>query len=80
MVLGRAGIHATNPSVWGRVELQINRITQRTPVIRSVSLCPRAFGTERFNQLNDAALAAHNSANAPFAAASVCLADTLGPF
>ena len=78
MALGTAGIHTTNPSVWGRVELQINRITERTPVIRGVSLCPRAFGTAAFNQLNDAALAAHNLANAPYAAASVCLTEQIG--
>ena len=80
MTLGTAGIHTTNPGVWGRVELQINRITQRTPTIRLVSLCPRQFGTDRFNQLHDAALAAHNSANPQYAWASVCLTDTLGPF
>lgn len=79
-VLGTVGIHTTNPSVWGRAELQINKVTQRSPRIQSIAVCPRALGTDRFNQLNDAALAAHNNANAPFASASVCVADQLGPF
>ncbi|MGQ0733195.1 MAG: hypothetical protein ACT4QD_06010 [Acidobacteriota bacterium] len=77
-ILGTAGIHRSNPSVYGRVELQINQITQRTPLIQSVSLCPRPFGTPQFNAVNDAALAAHNLANPDYAAAAVCLAQTVG--
>lgn len=78
-VLGTAGIHTSNPNVFGRIELQINRVTERTPIQKSVPICARTLGTERFNQLNDAALAAHNSANPASAAASVCVADTVQP-
>ena len=78
MLLGIAGIHTSNRDAYGRVELQINRVLDRSTG-RSEALCPRTFGTDRFNQLNDAALAAHNSANPQFAYASVCLADRVQP-
>ncbi|MGE0041460.1 MAG: fibronectin type III domain-containing protein [Vicinamibacterales bacterium] len=71
--LGVAGIHTSDPSIWGRVELQVNRITQRSPVIQSTPLCPRTFGTTAFNARHDAALAAHNAANPAFADVGVCL-------
>lgn len=77
-VLGTAGIQTSDRNTFGRVELQINRILDRTNM-RSESLCPRTFGTAAFNQLNDAARAAHNDANPAFAHASVCLADTVQP-
>ena len=77
-VLGTAGIHTSNPNVYGRVELQINRVLDFSNR-RSEAVCPRTFGTARFNQLNDAALAAHNSANPSFASSSVCVSDTVQP-
>ena len=76
-VLGTAGIHTSDAATWGRVELQIARITQRSPTIVTVSSCPRAFGDASFNTLHDAALAAHNTANPAFAAGSVCVAETV---
>lgn len=69
-VLGVAGIHTTDREVYGRVELHVKRGTR--------NLCARTLGTSAFNQLNDAALAAHNSANPAFAYASVCLTDSFG--
>mgnify|MGYP002629899091 CR=1 FL=1 len=74
---GTAGIHTSDAATWGRVELQIARITQRSPVILTLSVCPRAFGTAGFNAVHDVALAAHNAANPAFASASVCVADTV---
>lgn len=74
MLLGTAGIHTSNRNVYGRVELQVNRVLDRATG-RSEALCPRTFGTGGFNQLQDAALAAHNSANPQFAYSSVCLAE-----
>lgn len=79
MTLGIAGIHTSNAAVWGRVELQVNRITQTSPTIVSVSLCPRAFGTAAFNADHDKALAAHNAANPAFAALSVCAMESVSP-
>lgn len=77
MPLGIAGIHTSNAATWGRVELQINRITQRSPSITTVAVCPRAFGTAAFNAEQEKALAAHNVANPAFAAAAVCAADSV---
>ena len=70
---GTVGIHTSGPTVWGRVELQVNRITQLQPTIQSVAVCPRDYGTPSFNGRNDAALAAHNGANPAFAASSTCV-------
>lgn len=77
MVLGTSGIHTSNAATWGRVELQINKITQQSPTIQTVSVCPRAFGTDSFNADQEKALAAHNAANPAFAASSVCVAETV---
>ena len=76
--LGIAGIHTSNRDVYGRVELQINRVTNAATG-QSESVCPRGFGTTAFSQAHDAALAAHNSANPAFASSSVCLTDVVRP-
>lgn len=76
--LGTAGIHTSNKDVYGRVELQVNRVTDAATG-RSEAVCPRGFGTTAFNDANAAALAAHNNANPAFAAASACLADVIQP-
>ncbi len=72
-VLGTTGVHASDPTVWGRVELQISRTINPNPV-QTISLCPADFGTDEFNAAHEAALAAHNQANPDYAASAVCLA------
>jgi len=77
--LGIAGVHNASSGAQGRVELQINQILTVQPRITVVAICPRNFGTTKFNQLNDAALAAHNAANPMYAGSSVCAADRVNP-
>jgi hypothetical protein len=77
-LLGIAGVHRSNPAQ-GRVELQINHITQVRPTIVNVAVCPKNFGTPQFNQLNEAALAAHNSGNPGYGSPAVCVANQVSP-
>ncbi len=75
-MLGVAGIHTSDPTVWGRVELQISRTITLNPV-QTISLCPADFGTPDFNAAHEAALAAHNQANPDSPAIAPCLATRL---
>ena len=77
--LGIEGVHLTDPSRWGRIELQINYYVDPANRRQTVIVCPQPLGDDSFRLANEAALAAHNQANGPFAAASVCLQDEIVP-
>jgi len=75
--LGIAGIHTTDPTRFGRIELQVNRYPDIRDRRRSEHVCPQLFGTAEFRALNEAALAAHNAANPAYASVGVCVLERI---
>jgi hypothetical protein len=76
-VLGIAGIHRPDPSRFGRVELQVNYYPDPRNPGETEVICPAQFGSAEFVAAQKAALAAHNSANAAYAAPEICVVERI---
>lgn len=76
-LLGIAGIHRGDPTLFGRVEIQVNFYPNPRDRRRPTHICPAVLGTDAFNQAQRAALAAHNAANPSFARPSICVVETI---
>ena len=75
ILLGDLNVAPLEHDVWSHK--QLIKVVSFHPSFETLNLCPASFGTPEFNQMNDAARTAHNTANPQYVELSVCIAATM---